>query len=87
MVFTAYGQDRIQRIGMRGTTLPSAIFKNVFDAYNFTIISNLFDSIEPYALSTHNEKCAKKRIIFGEALRIRVKNFKHNLRENHSKRT
>ena len=32
---------------------PPAIFKNVFDAHNFSIILNLFDSYKPYALSTH----------------------------------
>ena len=33
--------------------LPKAIFKNVVDAYNFFIISNLFDSYKPYTfLST-----------------------------------
>ena len=55
----------------RGTTIgvdpvgggcipPPAIFKNVFDEYNFFIISNLFDYNKPYALSTHNRKCANK---------------------------
>ena len=34
--------------------LTPAIFKNVFDAYNFSIISNLFDTYKPYALSMHN---------------------------------
>ena len=64
--------------------LPPAIFSNVFDAYNFSIISSLFDSIMPYAISTHNRKVRTKRIIFGKALRIRVKNFKQNLPENYS---
>ena len=63
--------------------LPPAIFKNAFDIYNFSAISNLFDSNKPYAISTHNRKC----IIFVEALRIRVKKFKQNLPENYSKST
>ena len=58
---------------------PPAIFLNVFDVCNFFIISNLFDSNMPYAISTHNRICAKKCITVGEALRIRVKQFKQNL--------
>ena len=45
---------------MRICILPPAIFKHVFDANNFSIISNLFDSYKPYALSTHNQKCTNK---------------------------
>ena len=45
---------------MRVMNHPSAIFKNVFDEHNFSIILNLFDSNKPYALSTHNRKCANK---------------------------
>ena len=40
--------------------LPPAIFKHVFDAYNFFVILSLFDSYEPYALSMHNRQCANK---------------------------
>ena len=42
--------------------LPTDIFKNVFDVglYIFSIISNLFNSNKPYALSTHNRICANK---------------------------
>ena len=36
------------------------IFKHVFDEYNISIISNLFDNNKPYALSTHNRKCMNK---------------------------
>ena len=61
--------------------LPPAIFKNVFDAYEFSIISNLFDSYKPYAKARIIENVRTKCIIFGEALRIRVKKFKHNLPE------
>ena len=39
---------------------PPTIFKHVFDEYNFSIISNLFDNNKPYALSTHNGKCTNK---------------------------
>ena len=45
---------------MRGMHPPPAIFENVFNVYNFSIISNLFDSGNPLALSTHNRKCANK---------------------------
>ena len=56
---------------------------------NFSIISNLFNSYKPYALSTHNQQRANKmyHTVFGEALRIRVKKFEHNLPENYSKST
>ena len=70
-----------------------ATFKNVFDVpigYTVSVILNLFDSNKPYALSTQNRKdrkCAKKCIVFGETLRIRVKKFKGNLPENYSKST
>ena len=88
MVSAAYGQGRIQGVKMRGTHLPPVIFRTVFDAYNFFIVSNLFDSNKPYALSTHNRTCANKiHHIFGETLRIRFKNFKQNLPENYSKCT
>ena len=62
MVPVAYGQGRIERGRMRVCILPPAIFKNVFDVglYNFSIISNLFDNNKPYALNTHNRKCANK---------------------------
>ena len=43
-----------------GYILPLAIFKSVLDVYNFSIISNLFDSNKSYALSTHNRKCGNK---------------------------
>ena len=45
--------------GIRVFTLP-ALFNYIFDKYNFSIISNLFDNNKLYALSTHNWKCAKK---------------------------
>ena len=45
---------------MRSMHPPPAIFKNVFDIYNFSIISNLFDSDKSSAFSTHNQKCANK---------------------------
>ena len=49
------------------------IFKYVFDVYNFSIISNLFDSDKPYALSTQNLNVRTKCIIFGETFRIKDK--------------
>ena len=38
MVSVAYGQGRIHRSRIRDMHPPPAIFKNVFDAYNFSII-------------------------------------------------
>ena len=45
---------------MRGMHPPTSRFQKCFDAYNFSVISNFFDSDKLYALSTHNRKCAKK---------------------------
>ena len=64
-----------------------AIFKVVLNVYNFSIISNLFDSDKPYALSTHNRKCANKMHHILRSTQIRVKQFEQNLPENSSKRT
>ena len=54
MISVAHGQGWIQGEGWRPGpgvyVLPAAIFKNVLDVYNFSIISNLFDSNKPYAL-------------------------------------
>ena len=37
--------------------LPSpAIFNVIFDEYNFSIILNLFDNNDPYAINTHKWK-------------------------------
>ena len=46
MVSVAYGQERIQGGKMRGMHPPTSHFLNVFNVpvYNFSIISNLFDS-------------------------------------------
>ena len=86
MVSVAYGQGQIQRGRMRGKlyVFPPAIFKSLFDVYNFSIISNLFDRDKLYALTTHNPKCANKMYhrLFGEVLIIRVKTFKQSLPEN-----
>ena len=54
--------------------------------YNFCVISNLFDNYKPYALSTYTiENVRTKCIIFGEALKIKVKQFKRNFPNNYSK--
>ena len=89
MVFVVYDQGRIQGCRMRVCIIPPVIFHNVFDAYNFCIISNLFDSNKPYALSTHRliKNVRTKCNIFGEALRTRVKKFKQNLAEEYAKST
>ena len=72
---------------MRGMHPLSAIFKVVLNVYNFSIISNLFDSDKPSALSTHNRKCANKMHHILRSTQIRVKQFEQNLPENYSKRT
>ena len=72
---------------MRGMHPLPAIFKVVLNVYNFSIISNLFDSDKPYALSTHNRKCANKMHHILRSTQIRVKQFEQNLPENYSKRT
>ena len=72
---------------MRGMHPLPAIFKVVLNVYNFSIISNLFDSDKPSALSTHNEKCANKMHHILRSTQIRVKQFEQNLPENYSKRT
>ena len=64
-----------------------AIFKVALNVYNFSLISNLFDSDKPSALSTHNRKCANKMHRILRSTQIRVKQFKQNLPENYSKRT
>ena len=70
---------------MKGVHPPTSHFQNCFDVYtyNFFITSNLFDSNKPYALSTVNRKCANKIMVFGEALRIKVKKFNQNLPKNY----
>ena len=72
---------------MRGMHPPTSRFKNVFDAYNFSIISNFFDSDKLYDISTHIENVRRKCSIFGEAFEIGVKKFKQNLPKNYSKST
>ena len=71
---------------MRGMHPLPAIFKVVLNVYNFSIISNLFDSDKPSALSTHNRKCANKMHHILRSTQIRVKQFEPNLPENYSKR-
>ena len=67
--------------------LPPVIFKNDFDVYNFSVISNLFDSYKPCALTRIIENARTKCIIFDEALTIKVEKFKQNLPANYSKST
>ena len=66
---------------MRGMHPPTSHFENVFDVYNFSLISNLFHS-KTYTFSTDIENVRTDCITFGKALRVRVKNCKQNLREN-----
>ena len=85
IVSVAYGL--VKRVRGRPMHPPTSHFKIVFDVYNFSTFSKLFCSSRTYAFSTYIENVRTKGIISGEALRIRVKNFKQNLRENYSKST
>ena len=60
---------------MRGMHPLPAIFKVVLNVYNFSIISNLFDSDKPSALSKIIENVRTKCIIFCEALRLGSNNL------------
>ena len=65
-----------------GCIPPPAIFKHVFNEYNFSKISTFSIAMSlNYAQSTHNRKCTKC-IIFGETLGYRSKKFKQNLPKN-----
>ena len=68
--------------------LPPAIFKNVFDVCNFSIIPNFFhsDKLTPY-IARIIKNVPTNCIIFGGALKIRVKKFKQNLLEIDRKST
>ena len=46
--------------GSMGASPLPTIFKNVFDGYNFSIISNLFNKNKPYPFSKHKSKSANK---------------------------
>ena len=90
MVSVAYGNlgaDSGVRMRARGIGYhpPTSHFQKCFGCrlYNFSIISNLFDSNKLHALSTHNQNMRTKCIIFGETLKIKVKKFKQNLPENY----
>ena len=64
-----------------------AFFNNAFDEYNFSIISNLFDNKNSYALYRYIEidNVRKKCIIpvFGEDLKVKGKKFEYNLFKKH----
>ena len=64
---------------MGDASLLPAIFKHVFDEYNFCIISNLFDNNKSYAPRRKIKNVRTKCIIFGATLRIKNKKFKQNL--------
>ena len=89
MVSVAYSQARIQGSRMKSMHPSASHFQKCFRCINFFIINKLFDSNNPYALSTHIQKCASKMYhrLFGKALRIRNKIFKQNLPDNYSKST
>ena len=46
--------------GSMGAFPLPAIFKNVFDGYNFSIISNLFNKNKPYPLSKRKSKICEQ---------------------------
>ena len=70
MVSAAYGQGWILGGEMRGMHFLTNHFQKNFDVYNFSIISNLFDSDKPYARKIENVR--RKCIIIGEAKKLRL---------------
>ena len=67
--------------------------KNIFLMYykitNFSIISNLFESDKPDAVSTHNRKMCEQKCrlsYLAKRSELGVKKFKQNLSENYSKK-
>ena len=54
---------------------PPAIFKNAFDEYNFAIISNLFNSDKPYALSTQSKMCQQTTSYLAKHSKLESKNL------------
>ena len=44
--------------------LPPDILENVFDVYNFFIISSLFDTNKPDNVSTHNRKNCEQNVSY-----------------------
>ena len=68
--------------------LSTAIFQNVFDVFNFSIISNLFNSIKPYALKDASSKmCEQNASYLAKLSELGSKNFKQKLPESYSKST
>ena len=67
------GQGRIQGWG--------TFFNNAFDEYNFSMISNLFDNNNSYALYRYTEIANVRKNcivpVFGEDLKIKNKIFKY----------
>ena len=65
---------------MWGAHLPPP-FNNIFNEYNFSIISNLFDNNDPCALNTYKRKTREQNVsqLFGEELRVRGEKIKQNL--------
>ena len=59
------------------------LMHTIFPFRTSSIAINKPYSLRPYIIKNVRTKC----IIFGEALRIKVKRFKHNLPENYSKNT
>ena len=59
---------------------PPYSFNAVFDEYNFSIISNLFDNNHLHALSTHKSKMCEQNVSYlVKDLRVRGKKIKQNL--------
>ena len=67
--------------------LPPAPSKMFLMYTNFPSFRTSFIAISLTPSARTSKTCETKCIIFGEALRIRVKKFKQNLSENHLKST
>ena len=74
-------RDRGPCCGPRAVCCTPLFYNNASDEYNFSIISNLFDNINSYALYryTEIENVRKNCIIpvFGEDLKIKGKKLKY----------
>ena len=65
---------------------PSYSFNAVFDEYNFSIISNLFDNNHLYALSTHkSKKCEQNVSYLVKDLELEAKKLNRICHKNCSK--
>ena len=76
--------------GMWRMHSPPVIFNTVFDEYNFSVISNLFDNSTSYALSTHKSEMCKQNASYRYYVKnseLRAKSLNKTCVRNCSKST